>query len=131
MKISRNDSCPCGSGKKYKKCCLLVGATKAPISNVGSRFRFEPGSYGGSGRGFMPSALCYQQASPDQWVEHFCLVNPTCHLTTEDDASAAAKADLDGAFEVKAQGAGSDKDVAEFLRSKGYVSVDGFQRATD
>jgi len=21
-KISRNDSCPCGSGKKYKKCCL-------------------------------------------------------------------------------------------------------------
>jgi len=79
----------------------------------------------------MPSALCYQQASPDQWVEHFCLVNPTCHLTTEDDASAAAKADLDGAFEVKAQGAGSDKDVAEFLRSKGYVSVDGFQRATD
>ncbi|MEW6408281.1 MAG: SEC-C metal-binding domain-containing protein [Patescibacteria group bacterium] len=22
-KIGRNDSCPCGSGKKYKKCCLL------------------------------------------------------------------------------------------------------------
>lgn len=22
MKISRNDLCPCGSGKKYKKCCL-------------------------------------------------------------------------------------------------------------
>lgn len=22
MKIGRNDSCPCGSGKKYKKCCL-------------------------------------------------------------------------------------------------------------
>src|ERR1051326_1589751 len=22
-KISRNDPCPCGSGKKYKKCCLL------------------------------------------------------------------------------------------------------------
>lgn len=23
MKIGRNDPCPCGSGKKYKKCCLL------------------------------------------------------------------------------------------------------------
>lgn len=23
MKSGRNDSCPCGSGKKYKKCCLL------------------------------------------------------------------------------------------------------------
>ena len=22
-KIKRNDPCPCGSGKKYKKCCLL------------------------------------------------------------------------------------------------------------
>jgi len=22
-KISRNASCPCGSGKKYKKCCLI------------------------------------------------------------------------------------------------------------
>lgn len=22
MKIGRNDPCPCGSGKKYKRCCL-------------------------------------------------------------------------------------------------------------
>jgi hypothetical protein len=22
MKIGRNDPCPCGSGKKYKKCCV-------------------------------------------------------------------------------------------------------------
>ena len=21
-KVGRNDTCPCGSGKKYKKCCL-------------------------------------------------------------------------------------------------------------
>lgn len=24
-KIGRNDPCPCGSGKKYKNCCLNVG----------------------------------------------------------------------------------------------------------
>ncbi|TDQ37125.1 SEC-C metal-binding domain-containing protein [Aureibacillus halotolerans] len=24
MKVQRNDPCPCGSGKKYKKCCLLI-----------------------------------------------------------------------------------------------------------
>jgi SEC-C motif len=23
MKLGRNDPCPCGSGKKYKHCCLL------------------------------------------------------------------------------------------------------------
>lgn len=22
MKIGRNDLCPCGSGKKYKRCCM-------------------------------------------------------------------------------------------------------------
>ena len=22
VKIGRNDVCPCGSGRKYKKCCL-------------------------------------------------------------------------------------------------------------
>ncbi len=35
MKISRNDPCPCGSGKKYKKCCLQnmgTNANKAPSS---------------------------------------------------------------------------------------------------
>jgi preprotein translocase subunit SecA len=25
-KVGRNDPCPCGSGKKYKRCCLLKGA---------------------------------------------------------------------------------------------------------
>jgi preprotein translocase subunit SecA len=24
-KVGRNDSCPCGSGKKYKHCCLKSG----------------------------------------------------------------------------------------------------------
>ena len=27
-KIGRNDPCPCGSGKKYKKCCLNKSASK-------------------------------------------------------------------------------------------------------
>jgi len=28
-KIGRNAPCPCGSGKKYKKCCLPLGNAKA------------------------------------------------------------------------------------------------------
>jgi SWIM/SEC-C metal-binding protein len=28
-KIGRNDPCPCGSGKKYKKCCGSLGALQA------------------------------------------------------------------------------------------------------
>src|SRR2546427_8896440 len=40
MSVGRNDPCPCGSGKKYKKCCLPretapVGRTRAeePLEN--------------------------------------------------------------------------------------------------
>ena len=29
VKIGRNDPCPCGSGKKYKKCCL--GTSNSPL----------------------------------------------------------------------------------------------------
>jgi preprotein translocase subunit SecA len=28
-KVGRNDPCPCGSGKKYKKCCMKKDAVKA------------------------------------------------------------------------------------------------------
>lgn len=37
MKISRNDSCPCGSGLKYKKCCLLEEQDKKQIKIIGQR----------------------------------------------------------------------------------------------
>ena len=31
-KVGRNDPCPCGSGKKYKKCCLLKEGPAAPTA---------------------------------------------------------------------------------------------------
>ena len=34
--IGRNDPCPCGSEKKYKKCCML----KENMANLGT-FRYE------------------------------------------------------------------------------------------
>lgn len=35
MVIGRNDPCPCQSGKKYKKCCIL----KTPMSKIASGLR--------------------------------------------------------------------------------------------
>ena len=32
MKIKRNNPCPCGSGRKYKKCCLQGSIVKVPSS---------------------------------------------------------------------------------------------------
>ena len=31
QKVGRNESCPCGSGKKYKKCCLITSTTKTQV----------------------------------------------------------------------------------------------------
>ena len=31
VKIGRNAPCPCGSGKKYKKCCLSAQPEKRPV----------------------------------------------------------------------------------------------------
>jgi hypothetical protein len=35
-KIGRNAACPCGSGKKYKKCCMIKSQTR-PIQSSGVR----------------------------------------------------------------------------------------------
>ena len=33
MKVGRNDPCPCGSGKKYKKCCLAKDEAAARVAS--------------------------------------------------------------------------------------------------
>ena len=43
-KVGRNDACPCGSGKKYKKCCMTrkngttICYTGAPTAAPGEQF---------------------------------------------------------------------------------------------
>lgn len=31
-KFERNDPCPCGSGKKYKVCCISLRASEMPVT---------------------------------------------------------------------------------------------------
>ena len=31
MKVGRNDPCPCGSGKKYKHCCVAAAQAGMPM----------------------------------------------------------------------------------------------------
>jgi len=40
-KIGRNEICPCGSNKKYKKCCV----TKEPIVRAAPVIKIKPGSF--------------------------------------------------------------------------------------
>jgi methionyl aminopeptidase len=43
VKVGRNDPCPCGSGQKYKKCCLGKGVpeTKDPGAMYAQRYKIQ------------------------------------------------------------------------------------------
>ena len=42
MKLNRNDICHCGSGKKYKKCCLLNDEQQIVSQNAGKSSQTLP-----------------------------------------------------------------------------------------
>jgi hypothetical protein len=121
-KISRNDPCPCGSGKKYKKCCLTNRSQQRQTTPRG-KFRFEPGSYGRP-ESCMPSIACLRGGG-DASEYHFVLVKPEAVLNSPDRANAIAAEDLNAAFSTNGS-TGHDEALAMFLRERGYVRVDDF-----
>jgi hypothetical protein len=127
-KTGRNEACPCGSGKKYKRCCGENPSAGDSIPQMdAARFRYQEGSYGGPG-GYFPSILCYKRTGPDSWTEHFCLVNPTVIYEDEDHASAVARHRLDRAFSIAEE---RPDRFAMALKSFGFKSVTDFKMAKD
>jgi hypothetical protein len=123
-KIGRNDPCPCGSGKKYKLCCLGRPLPRNDAPTLSPRFRFEPGSYSAPGT-FLPSLACLEQWKPHEWRYHFVLVRPDVICTEESEAVSQAEADLNEAFENGDSLAG--ERIAECLKTLGYIRVEGFK----
>jgi hypothetical protein len=124
-KPGRNSPCPCGSGKKYKRCCGAKAAI-VPASDLrrGS-FRYEPGSYGGPDA-FVPSILCCEEVEHGTWNEHFCLLKPDAILETEDAAADIATEDFERAFTTGANTGGA-REFALALRAAGYKKLDDFR----
>ena len=126
----RNAPCPCGSGKKHKRCC---GDDRTALTErvlPAGRFRFEPGSYGNSVLGFMPSILCYEQQGPDAWTEHFCLVKPDAVFADEDAATAMAVEHESAAHAARAAGGGPPA-FALALKGHGYKNLTDFRVASE
>ncbi len=138
-KIGRNEPCPCGSGKKYKKCCLgrerkapsrVLTPSRSPMPQSVERggFRMEPGSYSTDTRRHVPAIANFKRQGEDDWDYHLVLVNPEEVYPNQLHAQLVAARHLKKAWEEKS-GGGSDEDVALELSSMGYMSVTGFQIA--
>ena len=125
-KVGRNSPCPCGSGEKYKRCCEKKEAAMKRLGHPPGRFRYESGSYGGPGRGYMPSIICYKELKPNSWKEHFCLVKPDGILNDENAASSIAEKHLAAAQTIIATGE-DPQDFALKLRHEGYKNVTDFR----
>jgi len=128
-KIGRNALYPCGSGKKYKRCCEQQEAELRQRELPSGRFRYESGSYGGPDRGYMPSILCYQELAADFYTEYFCLVKPDRVFEDEDAAVAMAEHHLAAADAARAE-IGRPQDFALALRHEGYKRISDFRIVT-
>ena len=137
-RVGRNDPCPCGSGRKFKRCCLDRAPTRVSsgpprrAAIVGlpgegsSRFRFQAGSYGGL-HGYLPSIACLKREATGDWAYHFVLVVPDDVREDEESASLQAGEHLFVAF----RDGSSPETVANGLKEVGYVSVSGFRVPAD
>jgi SEC-C motif len=126
-KIGRNAPCPCGSGKKYKRCCAKKEGEMGQRELPSGRFRYEPGSYGSPHLGYMPSIICYKETGSESWTEHFCLVKSDVNLTEEGSATAIAKEHLAAASRVQTECGGDPREFALSLRHEGYKSVSDYR----
>ena len=122
-KIGRNDLCPCGSGKKYKLCCL-GGRLSTEAPPILPRFRFEAGSYSAPGA-FLPSIACLEQWKSHAWRYHFVLVKLDTLCAEEPEALSQAEVDLNQAF--AGDGTLAGERVAECLKALGYIKVEDFK----
>lgn len=124
-KIGRNSPCPCGSGKKYKRCCQQKELEMTQQEFPSGRFRYESGSYGGPGRSYFPSIICYKESEHGSWSNHFCLVKPDTKTVDDDTASSIAKKDLAVARSSYDENE-SPHDFAMSLRHEGYKNMPDF-----
>jgi len=121
MSVGRNNPCPCGSGKKYKRCCeSRDNAFKSQPLPPG-RFTFECGSYGGPDADYVPSILCYKEVETGR-KEHFCLVKPASHYAKEEDAVSEALVDY-----ARAREEAGPANFALSLRHAGYLNLEDFE----
>jgi hypothetical protein len=68
QKIGRNDPCPCGSGKKFKKCCLDAQRLDAPSGSIEDDALDFASSAFDEAEGQMLAYDPFVEPDPEQWL---------------------------------------------------------------
>ncbi|MFW6118992.1 MAG: SEC-C metal-binding domain-containing protein [Planctomycetota bacterium] len=111
-KVDRNEPCPCGSGKKYKHCCLGREQAGRQQESV-----VEAKGYRGPGGAYAPSIEISRRTG---WVNPLVLVNPERRFEVRDQAAASAERDLMAGFGALNMPF-SDNTFRDTLRQAGYI----------
>ena len=93
-KTSRNDPCPCGSGKKYKKCCQAVDGARVTKLDAATVDIYRPAALPVGNNRFVPAIACLKEKEREEDENEkrpFVLVRPSRALgqwTAIDEAAA-------------------------------------------
>lgn len=114
MTVGRNEPCPCGSGKKYKKCCGANRETSARGPKAALRMK--------GGVAFDPITNSYR-AIVHSWGNAECLGEPeewqsTETFPSEDAAMAFYKANIRPGLERLMAEAARESDGGRFLHRR-------------
>lgn len=87
------------------------------------RFPYEPGNYGGPGRGYVPSTIGYKEVIPGSSSEHLCLVMRDASFENQETVTSIAEGHLAPARRAQLDGGGSPQKFPLSLRHECYNSV--------
>jgi len=72
-KISRNEPCPCGSGKKYKKCCQASDGARVTKLDAATVDIYRPAALPVSNNLFVPAIACLKEKEQEEDENEKCL----------------------------------------------------------
>jgi hypothetical protein len=125
-KISRNDPCLCGSGKKYKKCCLGADAARITKLDEAPVEVFRPAALPIANNRFVPAIACLKEGADENEDGKclFVLVRPSRPLPP-DIAIDEAMDDLDSQPDAGPDAVGPG--CLRYLDKIGYRTAPGVE----
>ena len=119
-KVGRNEPCPCGSGKKYKHCCLKLRGKRGGGREEPRGPAVQPTSYAGPDGGYAPAIRIRRSDADDATRRARTVIKPSKRYEARSLARACAERDLAAAGGAEANRF-TDAGIQRVISRAGYV----------